>query len=121
MAIEAKKRGIKVIGITSTEYSKNVPAGNPYGKKLFEVADVTIDTKIPVGDATTQIDGVDQRVASVSTILDAYVLETLVICVVEKMLSKGIKPSIGMEGNVPGGDDYNKQYWEKYFRRIKPL
>jgi len=121
MAIEAKKRGIKVIGVTSIEYSKNVPAGNPYGKKLFEVADVTIDTKIPVGDATLQIDGVDQRVASVSTILDAYVLETLVICVVEKMLSKGIKPSIWMEGNVPGGDDYNKQYWEKYFRRIKPL
>jgi uncharacterized phosphosugar-binding protein len=121
MAIEAGKRGIKVIALTSIEYSKSVPPANPAGKKLFEVADVVIDTKVPVGDATLKVEGFVQKVASVSTILDAYVLETLVVEVVEKMLSMGLTPSIWMEGNVPGGDEFNRQYWDKYFERIKPL
>jgi uncharacterized phosphosugar-binding protein len=107
--------------LTSIEYSKSVPAANPAGKKLFEVADVVIDTKVPVGDAALQIKGLEQKVASISTILDAYVLETLVVAVVEKMLSMGLKPSIWMEPNVPGGDEFNKQYLDKYFKRIKPL
>jgi len=121
MAIEARKRGIKVIALTSIEYSKSVPVANPAGKKLFEVADVVIDTKVPVGDATLKIEGLKQKVASVSTILDAYVLETLVVEVVEKMLGMGLTPSIWMEGNVPGGDEFNRQYWNKYFKKIKPL
>lgn len=121
MAIEARKRGIKVIALTSIEYSKSVPAANPAGKKLFEVADVVIDTKVPAGDAALQIEGLEQKVASISTVLDAYVLETLVVVVVEKMLSMGLKPSIWMEPNVPGGDEFNKQYLDKYFKKIKPL
>jgi uncharacterized phosphosugar-binding protein len=121
MAIEAKKRGVKVIGVTSIGYSKSVPAANPAGKKLFEVVDVVLDTKVPAGDATLKMDGLEQRVASVSTILDAYVLETLVVRVVEKSLGKGLRPSIWMEGNVPGGDEFNRQYWDKYFKKIKPL
>ncbi|MEM2763729.1 MAG: sugar isomerase domain-containing protein, partial [Sulfolobales archaeon] len=51
MALELRSRGVKVIGITSLEYSKKLRPENQYGKKLYEVVDIVIDNKVPEGDA----------------------------------------------------------------------
>jgi uncharacterized phosphosugar-binding protein len=40
---------------------------------------------------------------------------------VEKIKEKGIKPPIWISGNVPGGMEFNKQYIEKYYEKIKHL
>ena len=43
MALEGKRRGNKVIGITSLDHSQSVSSRAPSGKRLFEVCDVTLD------------------------------------------------------------------------------
>lgn len=121
MAVEARLRHVKVIALTSLEYSKSVPATNPLNKKLYEVADIVIDNKVPTGDAAVHVEGVGQRMAPLSTIVNSFILHSIELRVAEKLLEKNVKPKVWMEGNVPGGDEHNRLHYQEYFGRIKPL
>jgi len=121
MAIEAKNRGINTIGVTSLSFSKNVPIENPYGKRLFEVVDIAIDDHVPLGDAVLEIKGIKQKFAPISTIINSFILHSIMIKTIEKIKDKGIKPPIWTSGNVPEGMESNKQYIEKYYEKIKHL
>ena len=124
-ALEAKKRGAKVIAITSSEFSKNVPLGisarHPSNKNLYELGDTVIDAHVPVGDAVLEIKGFDLKVASSSTLAICFIVNCLTALVVEKLVQKGINPPVWKSGNVPGGDEANKKYLEKYFARVRHL
>ena len=62
MALEAKKRGAKVVALTSMPHSTSVSSNDPSGKRLFEVADVILDNGCPAGDAVVQLEGLLPRV-----------------------------------------------------------
>lgn len=121
MAAEAKKIGLKVVALTSVEYSRSVPPENPLGKRLYEVADVVIDNKVPAGDAVYKVEGFSQLVSPVSTIINSFILQSIVARVVEILVKKGIEPEVWMSANIPGGIERNKKYVEKYISVIKAL
>jgi len=118
-ALECKKRGFKVMAITSPEFSKRVPPGHPIrhpnNKNLFEVVDLFIDCHEPFGDAVVEIEKCSEKVAPVSTILIAFTVNLVVIRVVEKLVEKGYSPPILRSGSIPGGDEVNKKLFEHYF------
>lgn len=124
-ALESKKRGAKIIAITSSEFSKNVPPGiparHPSNKNLYELGDIVIDAHVPVGDAVVEIEGLDLKVASSSTIAICFIVNSLTALVIERLIQKGITPPVVMSANVPGGDEANKKYIEKYFPRVRHL
>jgi len=124
-ALEAKKRGAKVIAITSSEFSKNVPLGisarHPSNKNLYELGDIVIDAHVPVGDAVLEIKGFDLKVASSSTLAICFIVNCLEALVIEKLVQKGITPAVWKSANVPEGDEANKKYLEKYFARVRHL
>ncbi len=62
IAMECKARGIGLIGVTSLPHSSATPSRHSSGKRLFEVADVVIDTGIPLADAAIRIDGLEAPV-----------------------------------------------------------
>jgi uncharacterized phosphosugar-binding protein len=47
LAVAAKAKGMKVIGITALEYSNNVSSRHPSGKKMKDFCDVVIDNCAP--------------------------------------------------------------------------
>jgi len=124
-ALESKKRGAKVIAVTSPEMSKAVPAGHPArhpsNKNLYEIADVTIDMHVPPGDAVLEIEGCDQKVAPVSTIAGAFIVHSLAAYTVENLVKRGVEPPVWKSGNMPGGDEANRRFFEKYRPRVKHL
>jgi len=67
IAVQCKERGVSLIGVTSLPHSSVTPSRHSSGKRLFEVADVVVDTGIPLADAAIRIDGLDSPVGASST------------------------------------------------------
>lgn len=123
--LEAKKRKMKTIGVTSKSFSSVVPPGHPArhasNKNLFEEVDIFIDNHLPVGDAVVDIEDFAQKVGPTSTFCNSFVMNLIVIETVKKLLEIGIIPPVWMSANMPGGDEANAKYEQKYFGRIKHL
>ena len=124
-ALEAKARGLKTIGVTSTSFAEHVPKGHPArhpsGKNLYEIVDVFVDNYLPLGDAIVKFDNFEQKIAPTSTLCNTFTLNLMVIKTVEKILKKGGIPPVWASANMPGGDKVNKKLEEKYSHRIKHL
>lgn len=124
-ALEAKKRGLKTIGVSSTSFADNVPkdypARHPSGKNLHELVDVFVNNFMPLGDSVVKFDNFNQKIAPTSTLCNSFVLNLMVIETVEKILEKGCAPPVWMSSNMPGGDEANKKWEEKYYSRVKHL
>lgn len=120
MAMEAKKKGLKVIVFSSSSYHDK-ESRHPSGKKLYEFADVAIDTMLPYGDALVDIPNTQMRMGPGSTVVGAFLINMLIARVVEELQKLGMEPPVFVSGNVEGGAEYNRKYIEKYQRRIKHL
>lgn len=119
MAIEAKKKGLIVIAITSLPFSRSVRSRHSSGKRLFDVADLVIDNLVPPGDAAFELPGLPQKIGPVSTILNATILHAIMIQVASEMLQRGIVPPIWVSGNLEGSDETNMSYIKRYASRLK--
>ena len=119
MARLAKKDGRKVIGITSKNTSKELPSRDEEGEHLFELCDVVIDNHSPMGDGI--IKSKYGSIGASSTILNSYIAQRLVIEIINMYEKEGLVPPIYMSANIEGGDEHNKNLYEKFQKRIKPL
>jgi len=113
MAILARERGLKVIVVTSREFSSQVPVREP-GKRLYEVGDVVIDNHVPLGDAAVTVEGMKQKVAPVSTIVNSFIMHSITLRACEKLLEKGVTPPVAVSGNVPGGRELYEKIRKEY-------
>lgn len=124
-AEEAKKRGVKIIAVSSSAWQNEMPKEHfirhPNGKNLFDYADVCIDDFNPVGDAVVNVPGLDTPIAPVSNIIDFYIAHLLEIETVRLCVENGVTPPVWSSANTPGGDEKNAAYLEKYKPRIKML
>ncbi len=116
----AKSSGLFVIAVTSVTHSRGVPSRSG-GKKLFEVADLVIDTGTPVGDACVSIAGSDVKVGPLSGGLSLVVAELLTVGVAQKFSDNGEVPPVYQSANTPGGDERNKALEAKFAPRIRFL
>ncbi|MGQ4891307.1 MAG: sugar isomerase domain-containing protein [Candidatus Njordarchaeia archaeon] len=121
VALESKNKGATVIALTSIEFSSKFPSRHPSNKRLFEIADIVIDTHVPPGDALIEFKEQDVRAAPASTIATATILNSIVARIVQLYLEKELKPPIWVSSNLPWGDEHNKKYLEKYKKLIKYL
>ena len=108
LAYEAVKLGIKVIAFTSMEYAVKVDPVHPSGKKLYEIATITIDNCAPAAEAMLDVDGIEAKFGAASGIASDYIMWSITSVAVEKLLEKGITPGILKSANYPGGMEYNK-------------
>ena len=114
-----------MIAITSVEHAKNTPsdfvARHPSKKNLFELADVVIDNHVPTGDTIIAVDGVEQTVGAVSTILVSACIQWLVVETARQCAADKIEVPVWQSANTVGGDERNQTYMKTYSSRIKAL
>lgn len=124
-ALEAKKRGMKIIAVTGRAFGDSVPAGakarHSSNKNLYELADVWVDSNLPYGDAVVDIEGFAQKVAPTSTFCNSFTVNCLVIETIKLLVERGVTPPVWMSANLPGGDEANKAWEDKYASRVKHL
>lgn len=122
MALEVKKLGATVVGLTSLAHSNSVTSNDPSGKKLMEIADIVIDNGCPPGDAMIELPDLLPRVGPGSTVAGAVILNSIVTQAAANLLEKGIKPPVALSGNLPEGEEYNKSFRkqrEKFSRQMR--
>jgi uncharacterized phosphosugar-binding protein len=117
MAEEARRRGLRVVAITSVEHANSEDARQGQGPRLHELADVAIDNGGVVGDASVDLAGLPGRVAPTSTVVGAAIVNTLVAEVAERLLARGTTPEVFTSANVAGGDDHNAAHLSRTARR----
>lgn len=119
VALEAKKKGLTVVGITSMDYSTKVTSKHASGKRLFEVADITIDNASPIGDATLNVPGVRPKVGPVTTILNAAIMDAMLVEMDVRMAEMGVEPPVFTSANLDVDLSKNEEYVRHYSARVK--
>ncbi len=114
IAMECKARGITLIGVTSLPHSSSTPSRHSSGKRLFEVADVVIDTGIPRADANLKIDGLDSPVGASSTSVTIAIAHAIVSLTAEKLVQQGVHPHVMVSPNTTDKEQANRQNDENY-------
>ena len=114
VAIKAKEMGLHVVAVTSLPHSKSQASRHSSGKRLYEVADIVLDTGVPVGDACMSFEGMPMKAGPASTALGASILNAVMVEAIQYMLGKGEEPPILISANVEGGDEHNRRVVEHY-------
>jgi uncharacterized phosphosugar-binding protein len=124
VAIGAKERGMKVIGVVSVEHCLATPPRHKSGKRLPDVCDITIDNCTPAGDALVPIDGLDYPVGPGSTIGYAAIVNALKCAVAQKLVDMGQAPLVLTSGVLIGGEksaELFERTYDDYRDRVKQV
>lgn len=124
MADGAKKRGLSVIALLSKAHCEQAKPAHPSGKKLMEVADVTLDNGAPIGDSLLMIEGCKNKTGPFSTLGGAMVMNMLRCEVAQRLMDRGIEPVFLPSHQFVGSRSVEEQleyYYAQYARRLAPL
>jgi uncharacterized phosphosugar-binding protein len=102
VALEAKKKGMKVIAYGSAAAAKGKQTRHSSGKTIFEIADIVVDSCAPIEDATVPIKNHQDKLGPVSTMAFITCVWMTVITVAEILVERGFKLHIHPSHNVPG-------------------
>lgn len=122
MALEMKARGVKVIAITNVAQSSASIALHLSGKRLFEIADVTIDNCVPPGDALLTIPGLTSRIGPSSTVAGAAIINSIMIEAAAETVRRGHRVPVLPSANIDGVTETTlKELLGQYRGRIRYL
>ncbi|MGE0867318.1 MAG: sugar isomerase domain-containing protein [Kofleriaceae bacterium] len=100
MALELRARGVKLIAITNLSQSSEMSSRHASGKRLFELADIAIDTCVPRGDAAVRLPGLDAPMGPSSTVAGAAIMNSIIIEAASALLARGKQPPILPSANL---------------------
>ncbi|MDK1472553.1 SIS domain-containing protein [Streptomyces sp. 549] len=118
MAMNARALDMKVIGVTSVEYSGATKSRHSSGTFLKDHCDVVIDSCVPVGDTTLTAPGIPAPFAPASTVVTSALMQAVVATAAGDLAARGIEPPLLRSGNVDGGHEWNDHVMTEYADRI---
>jgi len=124
VALEAKARNLPVIAVVSLEHCLASQPRHSSGKRLIDVADVTIDNCVPGGDAMVQIDGLADPVGPGSTIGAATVTNMLKCAIAEGLTALGKPPLVLTSSYFIGAAAATQRFddcYDDYRARVKKV
>ncbi|MGW1836793.1 SIS domain-containing protein [Streptomyces sp. NPDC002067] len=118
MALTARARGIKVIGLTSVAYADATASRHASGTFLKDHCDLVLDSRIPVGDAELRLPGSGTPFAPASTVVTSAIMQAVVATAAGALAERGTEPPLLRSGNVDGGREWNGRVLREYADRI---
>lgn len=121
IALESKKRGMKVVVFGSAAAAKGKKTRHSSGKTIFDIADIVVDTCAPLADASVNLRNHHDRIGPVSTMAFVTCVWMTITTVAEILVDRGVKLYIHPSHNVPGDNTARERLDEalaEYKRRI---
>lgn len=122
IAVGAKARGLKLIGVTSIPHSSATPSRHSCAKRLYELADVVIDTGVPLGDAGIEIEGMRGRTGATSTSIAIAIGHAINVATAERIVAAGREPFVMQSPNTTdkaAATEQNDRNYAELARRLK--
>lgn len=105
-----KNHGARVIAVTSLLHSRAVESRHPERLKLYEIADIVIDTGVSLGDVSIKIEELNTYVGPLSTFAFIIIANLLLLKTIEKLITENYKPMIFPTRRlIPGAEEYMSQ------------
>jgi uncharacterized phosphosugar-binding protein len=114
MARGARRRGLKVVGVTSVEQSMTGPPDPIVGSRLLDEADLVIDLCTPHADALVTVDGLDTPVGPGSTIAAVAVVNSIKVRTAELLVERGAMPPVITRASAVGADRSRELFDDAY-------
>lgn len=122
VALEAKARQLPVIAVVSVEHCLASTPKHSSGKRLTDVADVTLDNCVPAGDALVRVAGLADPVGPGSTIGAAALTNALKCLIADRLTQLGKPPIVLTSAYFIGAEASKKQFdacYDDYRARVK--
>lgn len=121
IALRSKELGMKVVMVGSENGYRDKETRHSSGKKLFDIADVVIDSCVPAQDASVPLKNHMDKIGPVSTMAFVTVVWMVITTVAEILVDRGIKLHIHPSHNIPGDTTAHErldQALREYKRRV---
>ena len=113
-AVRVREKGAKVIALTNMNTTTAVASRHPSGKNLYQVSDIVIDNGGCLGDSSTTVPGVPEKVGPTSTAVGAALLNAMIVEAVGLIAKAGGVTPVFISANVDYGAGHNAEIMEKY-------
>jgi uncharacterized phosphosugar-binding protein len=114
MARGARRRGLRVIAVTSVEQSMSSDVDPVVGSRLLDEADLTIDLCTPAADAMCTIEGLDTPVGPGSTIAAVAIVNAIKVRTAQLLVERGAMPAVITRASVVGAERSRILFDEAY-------
>lgn len=108
----ALESGLPVIAVTSSAYSQAASAERSGARRLADIADITIDNHVPVGDALVELDGLDERVGASASVLNLAVMDAITAGTASSLLELGSHPLVFASPHLVGHERSQQRFDE---------
>ena len=119
MALEAKKKGLTVVSVSSHQNHKQSKPTHSSGKDLADASDIAIDNCVPPEDALVAVEGIKERFAAGSTVAVVSIAMALVAETGARLVQAGTKPATFVSPNVGLPADHNQHVFQEYERFVR--
>ena len=110
----ARRRGLKVIAVTSTRQSMSDEPNAAVGSRLLDEADLVIDLCTPHADALITIDGLDTPLGPGSTIAAVAIVNSIKVRTAQLLVERGKMPPVITRASVVGADRSRELFDDAY-------
>jgi uncharacterized phosphosugar-binding protein len=104
MARGARRRGLRVIAVTSVAQSMSSDVDPAVGGRLLDEADLVIDLCTPPADALIAIDGLDTPVGPGTTVTAIAIVNSIKVRTAQLLTERGVMPPVITRASVVGAE-----------------
>ena len=110
----ARRRGLRVIAVTSIQQSMSDEPDPRVGSRLLDEADLVIDLCTPHADAMITIDGLDTPVGPGSSLAAVAIVNSIKVRTAQLLVERGAMPSVITRGSVVGAERSRELFDDAY-------
>lgn len=124
VAIEAKRRGLPLLALISSEQCRVSEPGHSSGKKLADLADLVLDNCAVAGDAMVQVPGLPTPVGPGSTLGNTCIINMVKCQVAARLTELGQPPLVLTHAHFAGAEESRRLFdaaYDDYRARVRRL
>ncbi len=121
VALRSKELGMTVVVFGSAAESMGKKSRHSSGKNIFEIADIVVDSCVPLQDASVDLKNHQDKIGPLSTHAYVTIVWMTITTVAEILADRGVKLYIHPSHNVPGDTTAHKRLdaaLAEYKRRV---